>query len=269
MRTSLPRFHVLRALVARQYRIRRSYRLTLAGDLVFGLGNLAFYYFISRTLGPPRESLAGAPSYFSFAAVGIALGVVIQAASIELGRRVREDQLTGTLEMLVAQPVRPAELAFGTAGFPFLFAMFRAIAYLVLAGLVLGLSFADADWLGLVVALGASAAAFTSLGVMLAALVLLFKRSEAAAGVTALLLAFLGGSLFPVSALPDWLEPLSVLAPTRYAFDSARAAIFGVESWAEPALVLIAFTAVAMPLAVLAFARALAFNQRRAALGQY
>jgi ABC-2 type transport system permease protein len=269
LRNSWPRLRVLRALVAREYRIRRSYRFSLLGELVFGLGNLAFYYFISRTLGPPRTSLNGAPSYFDFAAVGLALGVVIQAASMGLGRRVREDQLTGTLETLVAQPVRPSELALGTAGFPFLLAMFHAILYLVMAGLVLGLSFGEADWPGVVLSLGASAIAFTSLGMVLAALVLLFKRSEAVAAVVALVLSFLGGALFPVKVLPGWLEALSTLVPTRYAFDSVRSAIFGAGSWAKPTLVLVIFTTVAMPLAILAFARALAFNQRRASLGQY
>lgn len=260
---------MVRALVAREYGIRRSYRLSLVADVAFGLANLSAYYFVSRTVGPPRTSLAGAPSYFAFAAVGLALGTVIQAASLGLSQRVREDQLTGTLETLVAQPVRAAELALGIAGFPFLFAIVRTVSYLVLAGLFLGLSFGHADWVGVVIALAASAMAFTAIGMVFAALVLLFKRGGAVTTLSAFALGFLGGALFPVSALPGWLEPLSVVVPTRYAFESARGAIFGVEGWVEPALVLVGFAAIAMPLAVLAFSRALAFNQRRASLGQY
>jgi ABC-type multidrug transport system permease subunit len=260
---------VVNALVTRDYRIQRSYRFALATDLLFGVVTLAIYYFISRTFGPPRAKLGGAPTYFAFAAIGVALGVVIQAASIGLGRRVREDQLTGTLEALVAQPVKPSELALGIAGFPFLFAIFRAVLYLSIAGGLLGLDFSHADWPGTVISLGVTATAFTSVGVTLAAAVLLFRRSEAVAGMLAVGLTFLGGALFPVSQLPDWLEPLSVLVPTRYAFDGLRAAIFGTGDWGQPVLVLLGFTALALPLAIALFARALLRVQQRATLSQY
>ena len=133
----------MRALVRRDWSITRSYRTALVTDLGFGFLNLVVYHFISRTLRPRVGSeLAGAPSYFAFAAVGIALTVVLQAAITGFSRRVREEQLTGTLETLLAQPISSVELALGLAGFPFLFAIFRALAYLLLAGAFLGLSFA-------------------------------------------------------------------------------------------------------------------------------
>src|SRR5436305_2391940 len=111
------------ALVRRDFRITLSYRTALVSDLAFGLLNLTAYYYISKALKPGiHHGLGGAPSYFAFAAVGVAMTLVLQASVVGLSRRLREEQLTGTLEALVVQPISVPELASGLAGLPFLFA---------------------------------------------------------------------------------------------------------------------------------------------------
>src|SRR3712207_1205644 len=101
----------------------RSYRFAFLLDWVLGASSLVVYYFISRTLiGDSRNAtLDGAPSYFAFASVGIALGVVIQAAATGVATKLREEQLIGTLEIILTRPVRTTELALGIAGYPFFF----------------------------------------------------------------------------------------------------------------------------------------------------
>ena len=90
-------------------------------DLIVGVINLAVFFFISQTFDDVGSAdLNGAPSYFAFAAIGIAITVVIDAASTTLAGRIRQEQLTGTLETLLVQPVTVSELAFGLAGFPVL-----------------------------------------------------------------------------------------------------------------------------------------------------
>src|SRR5438132_2332717 len=124
---SLPRPGTVRALIKRDYFVARSYRLAFFLDLVFGVLNLVIFFFISRTFGGRTASeLGGAPSYFAFVALGISVVVVMEATSIGLANRLREEQLSGTLEALVIQPVTAVELAVGLAGYPFLFAMIRA-----------------------------------------------------------------------------------------------------------------------------------------------
>jgi len=78
---------------------------------------------------------------------------------------------------VVAQPVGAGSLALGIAGFPFMFATVRAVAYLLLAG-TLGLQTAHANWAGVVVVLLAAAPAMTAIGIVLAAVALV------ASGVT-------------------------------------------------------------------------------------
>ncbi|HWL65379.1 MAG TPA: hypothetical protein VNP73_05330, partial [Actinomycetota bacterium] len=100
-------------------------------DIFFTILNLTAFYFISETFGSVRSGvLDGAPNYFAFASVGMAMTLVIQTASVGMGTRVREEQLTGTLEYLITQPVTSTEIVLGLTGFTFAFATVRAAFYI-------------------------------------------------------------------------------------------------------------------------------------------
>jgi ABC-2 type transport system permease protein len=129
-------------------------------------------------------------------------------------------------------------------------------------------SFADANWAGLVVVLAATAAAMSSIGIATAAAVMVIKRGQSISAVIIFGMGFLGGAVFPVSVLPDWLQPLASVVPTRPAFDGLRAALYG-GSWWSDALVLVGFSAVTVPVAVWLFERALLHGRRAGSLAQY
>jgi len=249
--------------------IQRSYRLAFAFDLFFTILNLLVAYFVSRTFaGLTTASLGGAPSYFDFAAVGLTLSTVVAATSTALAARVREEQLTGTLEALVAQPITPTELAFGFAGFPILFATVRTAGYLLIAGTLLGLDLSRANWPGFVLVLLLTATGFVGIGILAGALVLIVKRADALTGAILFTMSLVSGAAFPVSVLPGWLETVGRLSPMRPAFDGVRAALFG-QDWHGDALFLAIFSAVGIPIAVFLFGKALAYGRRAGSLGQY
>lgn len=264
------RVRIARALVWRDFLITRSYRVPFVFDLFFGIANLVIYFYISRTFeGGEAANLGGAPSYFAFAAVGVSLTVVIQAASVGLARRLREEQLTGTFEALVAEPVASAETSLGLAGFPFLFAVVRAVVYLTAAYLLFGLDLSQADFVGFAIMLAGTGLAVAGLGVAFGALVLIFKRGDAIAILVTFALGLGGGAYFPTGQLPSVLQPIVDVIPTRFAFDGLRAALFQGEGWGGDALALALFGIIALPLAVLAFDRALRHARRRGSLAQY
>lgn len=257
-------------MMRRDYLVSRSYRLSLLLDAVLGVLNLLIYFFISRTFASDTTAgLGGAPTYFAFAAVGVALSLVVIGASARVALRMREEQLTGTLEALAAQPLSSTEMSLGFAGFHFVFAMGRATLYLLVAGIWLGVDLSRADWLGFTLVLLATAVAMTGVGIVLAAFVLLFRRAQALIGLATLALALLGGAYFPISVLPGWLAPLARIVPTRFAFDGVRGALFRGEGWGTPTLVLLAFGAAALPVAVLLFDLSLRLARRRGSLALY
>jgi ABC-2 type transport system permease protein len=258
----------LLALARRDLLVTASYRTALVFDLGWGSVELFLYYFISRVVGlSPSASLGAAPSYFAFALAGILMSLIVSSAASEIASRLREEQLTGTLELLVAQPVRGVTLAVGTAGFPLVYAVTRVGLYLLIAVGALGLSTGRTDWAGVVVLLLVAGLAFLGLGIAAAAVTLVFKRASIVdAAIFAM--TFVSGALFPLSVLPSWLRPIGDVMPTRPAFDGLRRALYG-GSWGRDAVVLGGIAAVALPIATRLFDAALVHAKRRGTLAQY
>jgi ABC-2 type transport system permease protein len=263
-------FAVLSAFIRRDWSVTRSYRLPFILDGFYGLLQLAVFFFVSETFGDVGAAeLDGAPNYFAFAAVGIVIGLVIEAASQGIAERVREGQLSGTLEALMSQPLSTGQLCAGLAAFPFIFAVIRAAIYLLIAGLFMSDELADASWLGLAVMFVTAAMAIACLGLLAGAAVLVYKRGEVLAGMLLFGMSLVSGSVFPVSALPDWLEAIGRVMPLRFAFDGVRDALFQGSGWGSDALVLTGFGVVGIPLAVWVFGRALGAARRAGSIGQY
>jgi ABC-2 type transport system permease protein len=266
----LPRATMVRAFTRRDFLVSRSYRLPFVLDAISGVLFLGTYYFISRTFeGVPTESLHGAPSYFAFAAVGAAIGAVVETSCTGIANRIRQEQLAGTLEMLAVQPLTSFDLCLGLVGFPFLFGLFRAALYLGLAYAWIGLDVTTPSWPGVVVIFVTTGAALATIGIISGAFTLVFKGGVTVVGFGLFALALLSGSVFPISTLPEWLQPIGNASPLRFAFDGARSALFQGSGWESDALWLALFGAVGMPIAALAFDRALHHTKRRASLGQY
>jgi ABC-2 type transport system permease protein len=257
-------------MVRRDFAVARSYRFVFVLEAEGAVLGIAIYYFISETFPDDRSAdLGGAESYFAFALVGVVLASVIGSSAVGLSRRVREEQLTGTLEAVLAQPVGNAGLAIGMAAYPFAFAGLRASAYLAVASLVLGVDLSEANWPGAVLVLAATTAAIGALGIVIGAAVLLIKRAELLTGLVLSGLAIAGGAYFPVSVLPSWLEAISTVLPTRLAYDGLRAALYEGSGWVEEAVALAAMGLVAIPLAVWLFGYAVRVGRRRATLTEY
>jgi ABC-2 type transport system permease protein len=266
----LPRRRAVAALLRRDYLIRASYRAVLVLDLFIGVLDVAVYYFISQTFkGGATASLGPSPSYFAFALVGISVTTVITATSTGVANRIREEQLTGTLEALLTQPVTAVEMSLGMCGLSFLFATFRVALYLIVGGVLFGLDFSNANWMGFGVVLTATATAMSAVGIFTAAMVMVVKRGQTIAGLILFAMGLLGGAFFPVSVLPDWLQAIGHVVPQRFAFDGLRQALYAGNDWELDALALVGFSLVTVPLAVWLFGRAILFCRRTGSIAQY
>jgi ABC-2 type transport system permease protein len=267
---SAPGRSLVGAFLRRDWSITRSYRLPFILDGFYGLLQLAVYYFISRALPDASSSeLSGAPSYFAFAAVGMVVTMVVDSASEGLAYRVREEQLSGSLEALMTEPLSSKQICAGFTAFPFAFAFVRAALYLLIAGVWLHLDLTRTDWLGVVVVFVTAGMALASLGILAGAVVLVVKRGVVLAGMALFAMTLLSGAVFPVSSLPGWLAAIGEVLPLRFAYDGAREALFKGSGWGPEVLTLVGFTVVGLPLAIWVFGRALDWARRAGSLGQY
>ena len=251
------------ALVARDLTGGGVVRVPLLLDLLFGVVNLAVFLFISRIVTVSGGAgLTHSATYFDFVAVGITFLLVVQAASTQLLAKVLREQRDGTLEMLAVQPVRTWELAVGLGAYPIVVALLRAVIYLALLSLLLGLHVGHASWWGVAVVLAVSSAAVLAIGIVLAAVALVFGHGNAIGRVVVVGLSFVSGTYFPASALPAAVERLTAVLPTRIALDGLRAALAG-GAWAGAATTLAITSLVLLPLSVWLFGRALKVTTER------
>lgn len=257
------------ALMRRDFELAQSYRLAVVFDIFWGLLDLLVYFFISKIVVPGEADLGAAPSYFAFAAAGIVMSLVVTATSSEIAYRLRDEQLTGTLEILCAQPIRVVELALGLTSFPLVFAVLRAAGYLAIAELALDLGAADADWTGVIVMLVTAGVAFAPIGILAAAATIAFKRASSVASTIVFGMTLVSGALFPIEVMPDWLQAIGKAMPTWFAYEGLRSALFEGSGWSGDAAWLLVFAAVAMPLAITLLSASLAHARRMGTMSQY
>jgi ABC-2 type transport system permease protein len=167
------------------------------------------------------------------------------------------------------QPVHSSELALGLGALPMTTATLRVAVYLAAGALVLGLDLGEADWLGSVIVLALVAAFLLSVGIAVAGLTLLVKRSEVLVGAGAFVIAMLGGAFFPISELPGWLESVANALPTKFVFEGAREALLVGSGWGNDALWLGVMALVSMPMALALFRACVRTARRWGTLGEY
>lgn len=254
------------AMIRRDAAERQVAGLPFLFDFCFGGVNLLVFSFISRVLREPAHPLAGHPgTYFDFVAVGIAFMLVVQAAAAQISARLRDEQRTGTLEMLAAQPLGAATIAVGMSAYPMALAIVRAAAYLGVAGALLGLDVGSASWPGVALVLVLGAVAALGMGIALGAYTVAFEHGQTVCRLAVLAVGFLSGTYFPTSALPPAARWVSLFLPTRIALDGLRTALGGGD-WVHAALVLAVSITIGLPAAITLFGLALRRAGRRGTL---
>lgn len=165
----------------------------------------------------------------------------------------------GTIEQIIVTPIKPIELIVAKV-FPYIFISF----FDVLEVLIIGVLWFKVPINGSVSLLLGLSGLFliTALGIGI------FISSTASTQQEALLMTvgtmlptiFLSGFLFPLEAMPQWLQVISYVVPARYALEIMRGIILkgvGLEILANQVIAIIIFGVVVMILAATRFKRRL------------
>ena len=172
------------------------------------------YYFQTTYLGM-------SPDVFMVMLVGIAVTAGLQDALTGLTSRLNFALERGTLETYLVEPVPWALI-------PVAMNIWRSFTGGVLAvvmvviGVALGgpINLANIPLALLVLFLGVVAC--NAVGTFAAAFIVLFKRGEPVVMLYSLAASVVGGALFPISVLPDWIRWISYLVPHSYVISAER-----------------------------------------------
>ncbi len=242
-----------------------SYPMSMVFRFLAPLMSVIVYFFQARFLDRP--------DYYAATLIGISVALCLQLCLTGCGNRIQQVQERGNLEPVLVEPVPWWVI-------PVTMNMWQSLAGVVTmllmlgAGVLLGADLQADGLLPFAAILLLGIIACNAIGILSASLIVLAKRSQAILGLYGLAASLLGGALFSIEVLPDWLRPLSYLVPHAYVISAARDVLVpgsvGAGMPLHVAIIgLVVFNLVAFPLGLYAFTRALEYSRRMGLLGGY
>ncbi len=257
------------AVLRRDLRLYLSYPGRFPMRVLTAVFSLALFHYISQLVAV--DQFSDPEDYFAFVVVGLVILEVLQA-TLGVGVALRQELLTGNFERVVLSPFGPVPGIAAMALLPLLLAFVLALVMLGAGALLFDLpvSWSQAPLAVPVALLGSSA--FAALGLLFAAVVVLFKQATSAAAFFVAIISLLSGVYFPVALLPGWAEWLSGVLPFKPTVDLLRHLLLDtpmVGSVGAALAKLAGFVAVLTPLSLLALRAALRHTQRRGTIAEY
>jgi ABC-2 type transport system permease protein len=261
----------LPAFVRRDVKIALSYRVAFASD-IFGLAvQVLLFSFIAKLIEPSSlPTYDGTQvTYLEFVAAGLVINLAVATLLHRVAGAIRQEQLQGTLESLLATPTATATVQIGSVAATLLTVPLRALALLGAIALAFGLHM-DAGGIVPAALLVAALMPFAwGLGLASAAAIVTFRRGTGLIGAGTTLLGFASGAFFPLALLPAWIAAVAEWNPLAIAIEGVRAALAGGGYPFGDLAVVAALSAVTLAAGVWLFRLALGRERRLGTLGLY
>ncbi len=269
-----PALSVLGAFLARDARREFSYPAALALSLFSIFFQVVLWFYTARFVGGsiPKGSVAGG-DYFSYVIFGWAWMQYLQVSLFSFASNLREEQLAGTLEMLLAAPEREELLILSLAAWDYLWQTFLIAVFLGVASLF-GLRWNISSG-GLLPALGLALltlAVYIGVGLIGAAWTIAWKKGTAVAIAVSGMATLFGGVLYPAEILGPRLSLVAKFVPATWVNHGLRATLLAGGGFADVAGDFVAlgiFAALTVPLGFFLFRRAIEGARRRGDLTGY
>jgi ABC-2 type transport system permease protein len=255
------------AFARRDLRIALSYRFPFVFDVVGAFFIVFEFYYLSKLV--PEGGPTG--NYLGFAVTGLVVTTFLISGASIIATNVRQEQLQGTLEVMLSSGLSLTSLSLGMSAYPMISGAVRAAIYASLAA-AMGARVPDANWSLAIVTLMIASVSFVAIGLVAVGLVLAFRQAAGAVGWLLGAATLLAGVLFPIELLPGWLRFLSGLSAATWALQVTRSAMLEGGTWSSEwrgIVVLTLMGAAYVLLALLAISQSLLYARKTGSLSQY
>lgn len=264
---------VAAAFFMRDVRIALSYKTGFLLNMLGAVASIVGVFFLSRAFGgvvaPLLEPYGG--GYFGFVVIGAAFTNFMAIGIGGIAAKIRESQMTGTLEIMLLSPNRLVVLLLGSTLWSHVFATATLLLYLVV-GALLGMDVGRANVPIALLSFILAVASFNALGLLAASVVIVIKQGDPVNWIVSTASVLLAGVFYPTAVLPDALRALGQLLPLTHALELLRRSVLLGEGLATlwPSFVaLIVLTVVLVGLGLFATQQAVRIAQRDGSLSQY
>lgn len=255
---SMVSYRKLAAFIKKDFFIHISYRFALFINCVGLISSILTFYFIAKIFGegvsPYLKEYGG--QYFPFVLIGLAFSNYLTVALRTFSMSLREEQLMGTLEAMFLTPTKVTSIIIAMSSWDFIFGTLNAAISLLFGVWFLGVKLANTSILGVLVVFILLVISSSSIGMISAAFIMVFKKGDPISWAINLLSAFFGGVYFPTAILPQGLRFISNFLPITYSLRALRNALlkgYGFPELLPDILILLVFCLVFFPLSLAIF----------------
>jgi ABC-2 type transport system permease protein len=209
------------------YLVRRYWHLELA-FLVFNVASAMSVLYIgeAQMQSSGGESREGQLDLVLYLGIGTVVWAYLRAVFANVGEMVAWERWEGTIEYTMMAPISRLAHMLGVSLFSIIYGLARSALLLGVLALFFSVDLSNANLGGAALILLVGSVSFLGFGIMAAVLPLLFpERGEEMTFVISSVLLLVSGVYYPISVLPDWMEPLATVSPATYVLEGMRAAL--------------------------------------------
>jgi ABC-2 type transport system permease protein len=208
------------------YLVKRYWHLELA-FLIFNVASAMSVLYIGeaqmqREAGSPEARL----DLVLYLGIGTVVWAYLRAVFSNVGEMIAWERWEGTIEYTMMAPISRLAHMLGVSLFSIVYGLARSALLLGVLALFFSVDLSNANLAGAAIILLVGSVSFLGFGIMAAVLPLLFpERGEEMTFVISSILLLVSGVYYPISVLPDWMEPLATVSPATYVLEGMRAAL--------------------------------------------
>lgn len=262
------------AFLKRDLLIAISYKLNFFLQIGGIFISTVMFFFLSKLIGSgvsvQLQPYGG--DYFAFVLIGIAFTDYLTVSLSSFAGEIRSAQMMGTLEALLVTPTSVRTILFSSSLYNFTFTSVRIFVYMIFGVLIFGMQLYVTSISALILIMLLTILSFLSIGMISAFFIIVFKQGSPISWVIATASGLLGGILYPVSVLPEWLKPIAYLLPITHALEAIRQILLNGASLAmvsDQVLILSLFAALLLPAGLIAFNYGLKIAKKEGSLIHY
>jgi ABC-2 type transport system permease protein len=194
--------------------------------LVYSMVSTFAIGLIGKTMGDDEVVL--------YLVIGALMWNFLSSIFQEIAHTISWERWEGTLEYTFMAPVHRLTHLMGVTWFAIVYGLARTILVLLGCAWFFGLNLTEANIAGGMLILAASCPPMLGLGLIVAVLPLMSaeKGSQAAHIILGVIL-LISGVYYPISALPEWLQPFGAFSPVTHTLVGVRAALLDGTPTAE------------------------------------
>ena len=262
------------AFIKKDFEMEMSYKLDFILRIVKILALVLTFYFISSLFGNGASVYLAeyGGEYFPFVLIGIAFLEYLFVSLHSISRNIRGEQLMGTLESILSTPTKVSIIVIGSCIWDFFFASFNILVCLLFGAIFLKVDFSAMNLVSTFIILVLTIVSSSSIGIVLAAFILVFKRGDSLTWLIGGIFSFLGGVYYPVKILPGFLQECAYFLPITHSLNGLRLSLlkgYGFMSLLPDIKFLFIYSCVFFPVSVAFFKLALKKAKKDGSLIHY